>query len=63
MTSISSSSDHNNVANIKLDEANDLVGLKVNLDCVARLNQRVRIADGAAIISVQIGNAFLTKLD
>ncbi|BAS72083.1 Os01g0358551 [Oryza sativa Japonica Group] len=62
-TSVPPSCDHNDIAHIKLDEVNNLVGLKINLDCVVSLNQRVRVADGASIIGVQIGNALLSKLD
>jgi hypothetical protein len=61
--SVPSTSHHDDVANIKLDEVNDLVGLQVNLDGVVGLDERVRVADGAAIIGVQVRDTLLAKLD
>lgn len=61
--SVSSTSHHDNIANIKLDEVNNLVGLQVNLDGVIGLDERVRVADSAAIIGVQVGDALLAKLN
>ena len=61
--SVPSTSHHDNVANIKLDEVNNLVGLKVDLDGVVGLDERVRVADGATIIGVKVGDALLAKLN
>jgi hypothetical protein len=60
---VPSTSHHDNVANIKLDEVNNLVGLKVDLDGVVGLDERVRVADGATIIGVQVGDALLAELN
>ena len=59
---VPSSSHHDNIANIKLDEVDNLVGLQIDLDCVVCLDDRVRVADGATIIGVQVGNSLLAKL-
>jgi hypothetical protein len=61
--SVTPTSDHDNIADIKLDEVNNLVGLKVKLDGVVGLDEGVRVADGAAIIGVQVGNTLLSELD
>jgi len=61
--SVSASSHHHNVTHVKLDELNNLVLLKVQLDGVIWLDERVRVTDGATIISVQVWNSLLTKLD
>ena len=61
--SVAPTSHHDDVANIELDEVNNLVGLKVELDGVVGLDEGVRVADGAAIKGVQVGNALLPKLD
>jgi len=62
-TSVPSSSHHNNVAHIKLDEVDNFVRLQVKLDCVVSLDEWVRVANGASIIGVQIGNALLVELN
>ncbi|TVU12081.1 hypothetical protein EJB05_45708, partial [Eragrostis curvula] len=61
--SVSSTSHHDDVADIELDEVNNLVGLQINLDGVVGLDERVRVADGATIIGVQVRDALLAKLD
>jgi hypothetical protein len=48
---------------IQLDEVHDLVGLQIDLDGVVGLDERVRVVDGAAVIGVQVGDAFLAKLN
>lgn len=53
---------HDNIPYVELDEVNNLVGFKVELDGVISLDKRVWVADGAAIIGVKIGNALLSKL-
>jgi hypothetical protein len=47
---------------IQLDEVHDLVGLQINLDGVVGLDERVGVADGATVVGVQVGDAFLAKL-
>jgi hypothetical protein len=51
------------VADVKLDEVHDLVGLQIDLDGVVGLDERVGVADGAAVVGVQVGDAFLAKLN
>jgi hypothetical protein len=51
------------VADVKLDEVHNLVGLQINLDGVVGLDERVGVADGAAVVGVQVGDAFLAKLN
>jgi hypothetical protein len=57
--SVPPTSHHDNIANIKLDEVHNLVGLQINLDGVIGLDERVRVADGAAIIGVQVGDVLI----
>jgi hypothetical protein len=61
--SVPSASHHDDVANIKLDEVHNLVGLQIDLDGVVGLDEGVRVADGAAVIRVQIRDALLPKLN
>jgi hypothetical protein len=56
-------SHHDHVADVKLDEVHDLVGLQIDLDGVVGLDERVVVADGAAVVGVQVGDAFLAKLN
>ena len=62
-TSVPSSSDHDNIPDIKLDEINNFVALKIQLDGVISLDQRIWVADSTPIISIDVWNAFLAKLD
>jgi hypothetical protein len=54
---------HDHVADVKLDEVHDLVGLQIDRDGVVGLDERVRVADGAVVVGVQVGDAFLAKLN
>jgi hypothetical protein len=56
-------SHHDHVADIKLDAVHDLIGLQIDLDGVVGLDERVGVADGAAVVGVQVGDAFLAKLN
>jgi hypothetical protein len=56
-------SHHDHIADIKIDEVHDLVGLQIDLDGVVSLDERVEVADGAAVVGVQVGDAFLAKLN
>lgn len=60
---VPSPGNHDNVSNIKFDELGDLVGLEVEFDGVISLDQRVWIANGTAIVGVEVWDAFLPKLD
>ncbi|KAF6988302.1 hypothetical protein CFC21_005864 [Triticum aestivum] len=61
--SVAPTSHHDHVADVKLDEVNNLVGLQVKLDGVIGLDEWVWVADGAAIIGVEVWDALLAKLD
>lgn len=61
--SVAPTSHHDDVADVKLDEVNNLVGLQVELDGVVGLDEWVWVADGAAIIGVQVWDALLAELD
>ena len=61
--SVSSSSHHHNIADIKLDGVHNLVLLQVELDGVIRLDEWVRVTDGATIVCVQVRNTLLSDLD
>jgi hypothetical protein len=54
---------HDHVADIKLDEVHDLVGLQIDRDGVVGLDERVGVADGAVVVGVHVGDAFLAKLN
>jgi hypothetical protein len=56
-------SHHDHVADVKLDEVHDLVGLQIDLDGVVGLDERVGVANGAAVVCVQVADAFLAKLN
>jgi hypothetical protein len=62
-TCVAPTSHHYDIANIKFDEVNNLVGLQVQLDCVIGLDKWIWITDCAPIISVQVRDPLLTKLD
>ncbi|ONM00997.1 hypothetical protein ZEAMMB73_Zm00001d030501 [Zea mays] len=49
------------VADVKLDEVHNLVGLQINLDGVVGLDERVGVADGAAVVGVQSLNCTQTN--
>jgi hypothetical protein len=42
--SVTTTSDHDNVANVELDEFNNLPSLDINLDCVIRLDEGVWVS-------------------
>lgn len=44
-THVTTTSDHGEGASVKLDEVGDLASVKVDLDSVVDLDQRVRVAD------------------
>ncbi len=62
-THVAAAGDEANVASVKLDKVNNLASLQIQLDRVVDLDQRVRVADGAAVVGNQEGNALGTKLD
>jgi len=62
-TQIVSARDHAQVASFELDEVQNLALLNVVSDGVVHLNERIRIADGAAIMGDQEWNALRAGLD
>ena len=60
--SVSSTSHHDNISNIKFNEIGDLAGLQVQLDGVISLNNWVRVADSSPVMGVEIGDSLLPKL-
>lgn len=56
-------SDHDNVAGIKLDKVGDFVLLNVELDGVVDFDQRVGVADRTAIVGDNIGDRTSTNTD
>lgn len=60
---VTTTSDHAEVARLKLDEIHDLATFNVQLDGVINLDQGIRITDGATIMGSQEGNAFRSNLD
>lgn len=60
-THVTSASNHHNVAGIKVNEFGDFSRLKVKLESVVDLDGRVRITDGAAVVSDDMGNTLGTE--
>lgn len=58
-----SSSDHGNAANFKLGESLNLARFQVYADSVVNVDQGIRIADGAAVVSDDKGNSLKTNLE
>ena len=55
-THVASPSYHDNVACVELDIVGDFVLLKVKLDCVVDMDQRIGITDRSAIVSDNMRN-------
>jgi len=55
-TSVLTAGDHDKLANIELEDLSDLARLEVVLDGVVDLDERVRVADGAAIVGGDHGD-------
>lgn len=62
-THVTSTSDHDDVARIELDELGNLVLLKVEFDGVVNLDERIRVSDGAAVVGDDMGNTLGSKSD
>ena len=61
--SIPSFSDPDNILDVKLDEINNFVALKVQLNGIISLDQRIWVADSTPIICIDVWNTLLAKLD
>lgn len=62
-THVTSTSNHHNVSSVKVNEFDDFSRLKVKLESVVNLNGRVRITDGAAVMSDDMRDTLGTKSD
>ena len=62
-THVTATSDHDDVAGIELDVVDNFVLLKVELDGVVDLDQRVRVTDGSAIVGDDVRNTLGAKRD
>lgn len=58
-----SSSDIGNVSRMKLDKVNNLSGLDINLDSVVDLDEWIRVADGAPVVSNGVWDSLLPDFD
>ena len=62
-THVTSTSDHDDVACIKLDKLGDLVLLKVEFDGVVDLDEGIRVSDGSAVMGDDMGDTLGSKSD
>lgn len=59
-THVTATSDHDDVAGIELDKVNDFALLKVELDGVIDLDQRIGVTDGSAVVGDDVRNTLGT---
>lgn len=62
-THVTTTSDHDNVASVKLDKVGDFALLKIELDSVVDLDERIGITDGAAVVGNDVGDTTSTESD
>lgn len=62
-THVASASNHHNVSGVKVNEFSDFARLKVKLQSVVNLDGRVRITDGATVVSDDMGDTLGAKSD
>ncbi|KAL0590505.1 Tigger transposable element-derived protein 1 [Plecturocebus cupreus] len=60
---VSTSSHHTQVTRIKLDEISNLASLQINLNGIIHLDEGIRVADGASIMSHQMRDSFCAHKD
>lgn len=58
---VSPSSSHNQVANIKLDEVQNLARTDIDLDRIVDADFGIRVANGSAIVCDAVGDSLLTE--
>lgn len=58
---VATTSDHNNITGVELDEVGDFASFELELDSVVDLDQRVRITDGAAVVGNNVWDALSTN--
>lgn len=62
-THVTSASNHHNVSSVKVNKFGDFARLKIKLESVVNLNGRVRITDGATVVSDDMGDTLSTESD
>lgn len=62
-THVTSASNHHDVSGVKVNEFGDFTRLKVKLESVVNLDGRIRIPDGAAVVSDDMGDTLGTESD
>lgn len=62
-THVTSTSNHHNVSGVEVNEFGDFALLKVKLESVVNLDGRVRIADGATVVSDDMGDTLGAESD
>lgn len=60
-THVASTSNHHDVSGVKVNEVNNFTQFKVKLDGVVDFDGRVRIADGATVVSDDMGDTLGTE--
>lgn len=60
-THVTATSDHDDVASVKLDKIGYLAGLDVELDSVVDLDQGIRVANGATIVGDNVWDTLGTN--
>jgi hypothetical protein len=62
-THVTSTSNHHNISGVKMNEFGNFARLEVKLESVVNLDGRVRITDGAAVMSDDMGDTLGTESD
>lgn len=62
-THVTSASNHHNVSCVKVNKFGDFARLKVKLESVVNFDGRVRITDGATVVSNDMGDTLGTESD
>jgi len=60
-TQIASASNHNKVANVKLNEVDDFAGLDINLHCVVNFDEGIWVTDGSSIVKTDVRNTLVSS--
>lgn len=59
---VTTTSDHDGGASVKVDKVEDLLRVNVEADGVVDLDSRVRVSDGAAVVGDNVGDATSAEL-
>ena len=60
-TNVTTTSNHDNVTDVELDEIFNLASFEVEADGVVSLDQRIRVTDGTTIVGGDVGNTLSTN--